>query len=185
MTKTELKNQIGKIENNLYLNEWSMSLDEKKKLKRQIRKLRKQIIAMTPTMGEGATLTVDEFNDVLNYSGKKDTPEKKFMKEDEWRYKKDELEIIKKMVGPYRQGIYNYFNKMYSPIPGTIKRIVIDERKEESKSNNIYDRMCAKSEADVRYEFQILPGYNKEPMTIVEEVTENTTLSMSDVRAFM
>jgi hypothetical protein len=181
MTKQELKNQIGEIENQL---QYVYDQGEQKTMKRQIRKLKKQIKAMTPEMGEGVTLTAQDFADNLSYSGKKDTPEKTFFKEESRRYDEQELEIIKKMAY-YEQGIYDYFNKKYRPIPGTIKRIVLAEHKEDVKSSNIYDRMCAKSSAEVRYEFQILPGYNKEPMTIIKEVKENTTLSMSDVRAFM
>lgn len=182
MTKTELKNQIAEIENQLL---YTYDRDEVKKMKRQIRKLRKQVVKLTPEIADAATLTIDDFEDAINYSGKKDTPEKKFNKESAYRYNDDELKIINHMIGSYRQGIYNYFNKNYAPIPGTIKRIVLDERKEKSKSNNIYDVMCAKSEADVRYEFQVRASFDNEPMTIIKEVTENTTLSMSDVRAFM
>lgn len=185
MTKLELRNEITEIENNLIVNQWSLeSSGEDKKLKASLRKLKKQIKTLTPAIVAGGTYSIDDFADTLNYSGKKDTPEKKFFKEESRRYDKQELEVIKKMVG-YNQALYNYFNKMYSPIPETIKRVVLAERQEEVKSSNIYDRMCAKSEADVMYEFQIRPGYNKEPITITKNVTENTTLSQRDVYSFM
>ena len=83
----------------------------------------------------------------------------------------------------YEYGAFEYFNKNYTPTD--IKSIVLSTVKEEVKSNNIYDRMCAKSHSEMRLEFKIKIKYNEEPITVVKEFTKNTTLSQSDVRGFM
>jgi len=83
----------------------------------------------------------------------------------------------------YKYGAFDYFNKNYTPTD--IKSIKLSTVKEEVESNNIYDRMCAKSESEMRLEFKVKFKYDEEPITVVKEFTKNTTLSQSDVRGFM
>jgi len=187
MTKQEIKQQIKNIQSDIYNN--SYAYDEKtiKGLKRQARKLNQKLKEMTPELVPGTTVSLEDFIiQIKPYTGKNDKPREQFTKDNYWRYRDDnQAKYLDEML-QYVEGslsVYDYFLKNYDPVD--ITRTTIKEEREEVKSSNIYDRMCANTMTTYRTEFKITVKWNQEPVTVFREFTKNTTLSMSEVRAFM
>jgi uncharacterized protein YoxC len=186
MTKAELKTQLKEVENSIY--QMYNGAHEMKQLKRQRRQLLKKIKALTPELVQGCLYSLENFIDAIpQYTGKDyEKPKKQFMAENTRLHAEDEqmtklTEMLHYVSGS--EHVYNWFNKNSSP--SNITRTELKEEKEDVKSNNIYDRMCAKTMTTYLTEFQVRLRYNQEPITVYREFTKNTTLSMSDVRSFM
>ena len=182
MTREDIKGEIVDIQNDLHQNRYDYDAKETNTLKRKIRKLKKQLINITPKIIPGGTIELSDYIIQINQSINTEKPMHKFFKHECYNYSDEELSILKKMLGS-QLGIYNHFLKHASP--KEIKRIELECVKEEVESSNIYDKICAPQYTKYRYEFEILGEYNMPPVTVTKTVTENTTLSQSDVRAFM
>ena len=182
MTRQEIQSQISDIENNLYQNDYSMSQNDIKTEKRKIRKLKKSLLTVIAPLEAGCEISLEDFIVHMNSSVKNDKVMTKWMTEDKWRHTEEEFDVLKEMIG-YNYGVYYFFLKSYTPTD--ISRVVLHEEKEEVKSNNIYDLMCAPQRTTFRSSFKLKMFYNQEPVTVYKEFTKNTTLSMRDVRSFM
>ena len=156
-------------------------------IKTAVRKLKKK----SPELEPGGTYTIEEFSDALGCAGLSESPKKKWLKQNSEGYyshsigqrvPEEQIELLKNIIGN-NQGVYNYFNKYYDPFNMVVesKR----ERQEEVKSNNIYDRMCAKTITHFKGSFQVKWTFNGEPLTITNEWSKNTTLDRGDVYRFM
>ena len=182
MTKAEHQSELSTLQNDLYQNEWSYSQDELKTLKRTIRKHKKAIQKLTPELTPGTEISLEDFIIQINNSATKEKPMLKFFKEEDYRFAKDETEILKDMLRN-EYGVYAHFNRHYTP--SDIKRIRGKVVKEESKSNNIYSVMTTPQTTEIRDEFKVVVQWREEPITVFKEYTKNTTLSMRDVNNFM
>ena len=182
MTKQEIITELKEVENTLYQNSYCYNDPEEKILKRRVRKLKKQLQALSTPLVPGTEISLEDFLIQMNKTVKKDTVMTKFFKEEQYRYVDQEKEILRDMLN-YEYGIFAWFNKNYCPTD--IKRIKGETIKQPSKSNNIYDVMCAPQTTEIRDEFKITLGWNQQPITVFKEYTKNTTLSMSEVRSFM
>ncbi len=136
----------------------------------------------------GNTYTVEEFISTLR---KSKTGTRNFQKKGrngffsylEDRYiPKEEVDKLVRIVGE-ESAIYNYFNTIASP--GFIQLEEKETRTEEVESNNIYDKMAARSETDYEGSFKLSIKWGEKPITVVRKWTENSTLSMRDIVNFM
>lgn len=182
MTRQEIQSQISEIENYLYQNDYSMSQKDIKAEKRKIRKLKKSLLAIIAPLEAGCEISLEDFIIHLNSSVKNETAMTRWMIIDKRRHTEEEFDVLKEMVG-HNYGVYNFFLK--STTPTDISRVVLHEEKEEVKSNNIYDLMCAPQRTTFRSSFKLKMFYNQEPVTVFREFTKDTTLSMREVRSFM
>jgi hypothetical protein len=187
MTKQDIQQQIKDLQNELYQNSYSYDQKTIKTKKRQIRKLTQKLQSMAQELVPGAVVSLEDFVlGIKAYTGKSNQPEQDFIDNLPYRLRESgEVDLLKEML-QYQQGaqsVYNYFNRNYDLI--SVSRQTLQEDREEVQSSNIYDKMCAKTMTTYRTEFKVLVRYNQEPVTIYREFTKNTTLSMSDVRAFM
>jgi hypothetical protein len=187
MNKQQIQQQIKDIQNDLYQNEYSYDQKTIKSNKRQIRKLTKQLQSMAQELVPGAVVSLEDFVlGIKAYTGKSNQPEIDFEENQTWSFKESgQLGHLKEML-QYQSGaqsVYNYFNRNYRVIE--VNRQTLKEDREDVQSSNIYDKMCAKTMTTYRTEFKVQVRYNQEPVTVYREYTKNTTLSMSEVRAFM
>jgi hypothetical protein len=187
MTKQDIQQQIKDLQNELYQNSYSYDQKTIKTKKRQIRKLTQKLQSMAQELVPGAVVSLEDFVlGIKAYTGKSNQPEQDFIDNLPYRLRESgEVDHLKEML-QYQQGaqsVYNYFNRNYDLI--SVSRQTLQEDREVIASSNIYDKMCAKTMTTYRTEFKVLVRYNQEPVTIYREFTKNTTLSMSDVRAFM
>jgi hypothetical protein len=187
MTKQDIQQQITDLKNELYENSYSYDQKTIKTKKRQIRKLTQKLQSMAQELVPGAVVSLEDFIlGIKAYTGKTNQPEQEFMENLSWSFKEGEqLEQLKEMLQYHSgaQSIYNYFNRQYSLI--SVSRQILKEDEEKVDSSNIYDKMCAKTLTTYRTEFRVCVRWNQEPITVYKEYTKNTTLSASDVRAFM
>jgi len=118
-----------------------------------------------------------------------DNAKKKFFKEKQKeseysyaKYNEEDLKNLAMAIGD-DNNLYNFFNKNYEPTDITTKKI--GSFKEEVKSNNIYDKMAAKSYDVEEISFKVKVGWKTEPITVKRRVLYNSTLSMRDIVSFM
>lgn len=182
MKKQEIISQIDKIEKHLYLNSYSMSKQDINRDRSKVRRLKKKLIDLIPPLTPGCTVEFSDWLILINKPTPKNTILDKFKKQESRRYSEEEFEVLEEIC-EYNYEAYSHFLKIEPPT--SIRRTEISKVRQEVKSSNIYDVMCAPEETTYRAEFKLTPFYGKEPITVYREYVKNTTLRQSDVRAFM
>lgn len=146
---------------------------------------------MKKELTPGNTYTVEEFSSSLR-KVTTDTAKNKFLKNNEDGYfstlsnkdiSKRDIENLVDIIGHNYQNIYNFFIK--NSVPFDIELKVLSEDKEEVKSNNIYDRMAARTITHYEGNFKVKISYNQPPITVTRNFSKDTTLSMRDIVSFM
>ena len=180
MNREELKQEIYELENEIrYTQSWESGF---KDIKSKINKLKRSLIKLTPELIPGGTIEISDFIIRLNSSSKTDSPKIKFQNGNEYHFTSKQFEILDEMIRD-EYGVYKHFNNKYDP--SDITKTELYCVKQETKSNNIYDVMCAPQVTSYRYEFKVKMNYGEDPITVFKEFEKNTTLSQSEVRNFM
>jgi len=136
----------------------------------------------------GNTYSLEQFISTLRPCR---TGEKKFIKEngdgffshqEDKFIEEDKVNLLMEIVDE-EQSVYKYFNTLYSPFGIFEKEIGQDV--EDVKSNNIYDKMAARTTTHYEGGFKVKISYSEKPITVVKTYSKDTTLSMRDINGFM
>jgi len=186
--RQQLLEQLSEIENQQYQTDtWS---DEGKSLARKRRAVVVKIRKSAPELQPGETFSIEDVAAKLYWTGK-GSPRERWMKENGEGYRNWQAEVyveekdvekLTEIVG-HNEGLWNYFSKETNP--HNIKIEEIGRVQDKVESNSIYAKMCAKTITTFKGTFELFVKYQKEPITVERTWSKNTTLSQSDVRAFM
>ena len=141
-----------------------------------------------PILKPGNVYTIEEFSSSLRKSrGQK----KRFIKENGegfYSYAKNmyiDEDTVKQLLKIVKdeENIYKHFNAAYMPFDIKIEKV--GEDVEDVKSSNIYSLMAARTITHFKGSFKVKINFSAEPITVVNEFSENTTLSMRDIVSFM
>ena len=159
----------------------------------QLRKIiREELVREATQLTPGKTYTLEEFANSIKGGFK--AARRKFEKDnsngwwsyaDDEKYREEDYDRLMKILGygDNADKILKYFNSNYMPFDIKIKEL--GKEQEEVKSNNIYDKMGAKTITEFNGSFKVKVKYDDEPITVERIWKENTTLRQSDIHKFM